>query len=134
MKISAIFATLALTPALLHAQPFSSTSAAPADTHTSTAPLRVSTGVVAPRLIYKAGLSSNPDWHWVASGPVRTAEVLLTVDATGHATNVRISKSAGTDLDANVLASVSQYRFQPATVDSQPTPMDVDLTLDITRP
>ncbi len=43
----------------------------------------------------------------------------MTVDATGTPTNLKIVKSAGADLDRNVLEAVGQYRFTPATVDNQ---------------
>jgi TonB family protein len=132
MKIPRFFSALAFAPTLLHAAP--ATSAAAAPTATTGSPLRVSTGVVPPRLVYKVGVTSDMDWQWSAAGPMRTAEVSLTVDAAGHPTNLKIVKSAGSDLDTNILATVSQYRFQPATVDNQAEPMDVDLTLDIVRP
>jgi TonB family protein len=133
MKISSFFAAaLALAPTLLHAAPASSAAAAP--TATTGSSLRVSTGVVPPRLVYKVGITSGMDWQWSASGPMRTAQVSLTVDAAGHPTNLKIVKSAGADIDENILTAVNQYRFQPATVDSQAEPMDVDLTLDIVRP
>jgi TonB family protein len=131
MKISSLFAALALAPTLLHAAP--STSAA-APTATPGSPLRVSTGVVPPRLVYKVDITSDMDWQWSSSGPLRTAEVSLTVDAAGHPTNVKIVKSAGSDLDTNILAAVNQYRFQPATVNNQAEPMDMNLTLNIVRP
>src|ERR1700686_3051409 len=127
MKISSFFAALALAPILLHAAPAPSAAAAP--TATTGSPLRVSTGVVPPRLVYSVGVTSAMDWQWSAAGPMRTAEVSLTVDATGHATTVKIAKSAGADIDENILTAVNQYRFQPATVDNEPSPMDVDLTL-----
>jgi TonB family protein len=134
MKFSTVFAalaTIALTPSLLHAAPVSAAADAPTAT---TGHVRVSTGVVPPRLVYKVGVASAMDWQWTAAGHMRTAEVALTVDAAGHPTNVKIVKSAGPDIDQNILASVNQYRFQPATVDNQAEPMDVDLTLDIMHP
>lgn len=96
MKLTALLtATLALTPALLHAQPL--TAAAASDT-TGNAPIRVSTGVVPPRLIHSIDIPSDPSWEWQIAGKERTAEVSMTVDATGTPTNLKIVKSAGADL------------------------------------
>ena len=155
MKISALIATLALSPALLHAQAIqpaqaqtaghapvlearlngSQPLAATADNRTtSTAPVRISTGVVPPQLIHSVDVASDEDWEWSVAGPERTAEVSMTVDATGKPTHVQIIKSAGSDIDQNVLAAVDQYRFKPATVSNQPSPMDVNLTVNILKP
>jgi TonB family protein len=132
MKIIALLAALALSPALLHAQPL--TAAAADDATGSAHQLRVSTGVIAPQLVHSIDVPSDMDWEWQLAGKERTAEVSLTVDATGKPTNLKIVKSAGVDLDQNVLEAVSQYRFNPATVDHQAEPMGVDLTLNIVRP
>jgi len=133
MKIQTLLtATLALSPALLHAQPAAPASA-PSSTGT-THPIRVSTGVVPPHLIHKTDVASTMDWEWAEAGNQRTAEVSLVVDATGKPTHVQITKSAGYDLDQNVLEAVDQYRFTPATVSNQPASMDVDLTLNIDKP
>jgi TonB family protein len=132
MKIQFLLTTaLALSPALLQAQPLSAAAAGDA---TSTPQLRVSTGVVAPQLVHSIAVPSDMDWEWKVAGNERTAEVSLTVDATGKPTNVKIIKSAGVDLDRSVVESVGQYRFKPATVDNQAEPMGVDLTLNIVRP
>jgi TonB family protein len=146
MKITALLATLALSPVLLHAQ-----TAAPApqlQAHLNGAPLaaaataaagttsspRISTGVVPPHLIHTVDIASTRSLEWTVAGPERTAEVSMTVDATGKPTAVKIVKSAGVDLDPNVLEAVSQYRFTPATVSNQAAPMEVDLTINVLRP
>jgi TonB family protein len=144
MKISALLATLALTPALLHAQTAATAPklearlngaplAAPAAAGTTTT-FRVSTGVVPPHLVHTVDVASTQDWEWTVAGPERTAEVSMTVDATGKPTDLKIVKSAGVDLDPNVLEAVSQYRFTPATVSHQVAPMDVDLTINVLKP
>jgi TonB family protein len=133
MKITALLtAALALSPALLHAQPL--TAAAASDATGSSHPFRVSTGVVPPQLVHSIAVPSDMDWEWKLAGNERTAEVSLTVDAYGRPTNVKIVKSAGVDLDRNVLEAVGQYRFTPATVSNQAAPMDVDLTLNVRKP
>jgi TonB family protein len=144
MKITALLATLALSPVLLHAQTAATApqlearldgaqpvAAAAAGSATS---FRVSTGVVPPHLVHTVDIASTPDWEWTVAGPERTAEVSMTVDATGKPTDVKIVKSAGDDLDKSVLAAVNQYRFTPATVSNQAAPMNVDLTINVLHP
>jgi TonB family protein len=133
MKIQILLTTaLALSPALLNAQPLA--AAAASDATGTTSQVRVSTGVVPPQLVHSIDVPSDMDWEWISAGKERTAEVSLTVDATGKPTNLKIVKSAGIDIDRNVLEAVGQYRFKPATVDNQAEPMGVDLTLNIVRP
>ena len=148
MKISALIATLALSPVFLHAQAAAPaqelqarlngaqplTSAAADRTSATTAPLRVSTGVVPARLIHSVDVASTLNAEWRLAGDMRSAQVALTVDTTGKPTNLRILKSAGADLDQNVLDAVSQYRFSPATISNQAAPMNVELTVNILKP
>ncbi len=35
--------------------------------------------------------------------------------------------------DARVIETVRQFQFKPGTVDNQPTPVDMNLTVNITR-
>jgi TonB family protein len=143
-----IVATLALTPMLLHAQanspaqtqssPASATTlqsklvqpkelnASEAVAHTTT-PVRISTGVGAPKLIHTVAIESDSDW--IPSGFTfdRKTVVEMTVDATGKPSNLKILQSLGPVMDHNVLAAVSQYRFTPGTLDGAPTNVPVNL-------
>ena len=142
-----IVAALALTPMLLHAQansPAQTQSSSPASTlqsklvqpkelnaseavaHTTT-PLRISTGVGAPKLIHTVAIESDSDW--VPSGFTfdRKTVVEMTVDASGKPSNLKILQSLGPVMDHNVLAAVSQYRFTPGTLDGAPTAVPVNL-------
>ena len=142
-----IVATLALTPMLLHAQanspaqtpssPSSNTlqsklvepkelNASEAVAHTAT-PLRVSTGVIAPKLVYTISVESDTDF--VPRGFItdRRTVVEMVVDATGKPSNLKILQSLGPVMDHNVLAAVSQYRFSPGTLDGQATSVPVNL-------
>jgi len=117
-------AILSLSSFMLHAQVNS-----PAQTQVATngaAPQvrRISTGVVAPKLIYKVDLVAD------STGTAR----LLTDDTkvvVGKPSDLRILKSAGAGVDASVLAAVSQYRFAPGTVSNQPiaTPVDLEVLI-----
>jgi len=155
MKRSAMLAALALTPVLMHAQAITPTptkasspaqlqaklmnstsfeAAAGSSAASVPANVRISTGVVAPRLVHTVDVQSNPDWQWRTAGLYRTAVVAMTVDETGKPTNLKIIQSAGSDLDENVLAAVNQYRFAPGTVSNQPTSIELNLRVDITNP
>src|SRR5271170_6067408 len=105
-----IVATLLLTPMLLHAQAnspaqtqtpgtstlqsklvqpneFSSSEADHSTAHTS--PFRISTGVVAPKLISTVGIESDSDTPRIV-GLDRKALVEMTVDATGKPTDLKV--------------------------------------------
>ena len=142
-----IVATLALTPMLLHAQANSPahTQSSPASSTlqsklvqpkelnaseavaSTTSPLRISTGVGAPKLIHTVAIESDSDW--IPSGFTfdRKTVVELTVDATGKPSNLKVLQSLGPVMDHNVLAAVSQYRFTPGTLDGAPTAVPVNL-------
>ena len=141
----ALLATLALSPVLLHAQANSpaqleSKLAAPAaigttaDRGTTSKPLRVSTGVSAPKLIHSVSVSSDNTWPWTVVGVARTVVVGMVVDANGVPTDLKIVKSVGPELDKNVLAAVAQYRFKPGTVSNQPTAFPVNLEINLLSP
>jgi TonB family protein len=142
-----IVATLALSPMLLHAQansPAKTQTATPilrselvAPTFTgsesdrgsnSTAPLRISTGVNAPKLVYTVAVQSDADFVPTTQFE-RTAVVAMTVDASGKPTDLKIVQSVNPVMDRNVLNAVSQYRFTPGTLDNQPTAVPVNLAV-----
>jgi TonB family protein len=142
-----IVAALALTPMLLHAQANSPapTQSSPASTTLqsklvqpkelnssegvahNTTPIRISTGVGAPKLIHTVAIES--DSNWIPSGFAiqRETVVEMTVDASGKPSNLKILQSLGPVMDHNVLAAVGQYRFTPGTLDGAPTSVPVNL-------
>jgi outer membrane biosynthesis protein TonB len=142
-----IAATLALTPMLLHAQANSpaQTQSSPASTTLqsklvqpkelngseaaapTTTPVRVSTGVGAPKLIHTVAVESDANWIPTAGAFERKTVVEMMVDATGKPSNLKIVQSLGPVMDHNVLAAVSQYRFTPGTLDGAPTAVPVNL-------
>jgi hypothetical protein len=140
-----IVATLALTPMLLHAQansPAQTPSKPSASLHSkliqpkefnsseadhgTVAPIRISTGVVAPKLISTVQIESDSD-RTSAFRIERKTTVAMTVDATGKPSELKIVGSLGPVMDRNVLAAVSQYRFTPGTLDGAPTAVPVNL-------
>jgi len=141
----ALLATLALSPVLLHAQANSpaqleSKLSAPAigaaadRGATVSKPLRVSTGVAKPRLIHQVDVNTDSVWPLTASGVSRTVVVGMTVDKNGVPTDLKTVRSAGPELDHNVLAAVAQYRFKPGTVSDQPVDFPVNLEMTLLSP
>ncbi len=89
---------------------------------------RVSTGVTAPLLIHTASFNAPQDSiSKLFRGIDQKVVVNMTVDETGKPVNLSIVKSSGVAIDNQVLATVSQYRYQPATLDGQPTAVPVKL-------
>ncbi len=141
-----IVATLLLSPMLLHAQ-----AKSPAQPQTSTlqsklvqpatfgsgpesntigtaTSVRVSTGVNAPKLVHTVDVESDAAFTEAARFE-RTAVVSLTVDPSGKPSDLKIVQSVNPIMDKNVLAAVSQYRFTPGTLDSQPVSIPVNLSV-----
>ncbi len=149
---SMLIATLALSPALLYAQaivPAQPQAAgnvpalqaklnAPKTLDTldrvAIAPERVSTGVVKAKLIHSVAIPTQPTVEWNNAGKYRTAVVEMVVDENGKPSEVKLVKSAGSDLDKGVLAAVREYRFEPATVSNVRVPVTVDLKVNIQNP
>jgi TonB family protein len=144
-----MLAILALSPVLLHAQSKSpaqpestpvlqSTNLQPAifaagkgaAAAAATTPVRVSTGVVFPVLVHKVPLTQT---SMVPVGYMhnRTVDVAFVLDASGKPTDIRVVKSAGALTDQQVVSSVSEYRYKPATLDGQPTPIEVTLSVNV---
>ena len=144
-----IVATLALTPMLLHAQ---ASSPAPTQTSGTSTTLqskliqpsdlnsseadhgtahvttsRISTGVVAPKLIRTVQIESDYLATPRGFNVERKTVVAMMVDATGKPSDLKILRSLGPVMDRNVLAAVSQYRFAPGTLDGQPASVPVNL-------
>jgi len=125
-------AILSLSSLMLHAQ-----ASTPAQTQVaSDGPVqvkRVSTGVIAPKLIYKVDVNAD------LTGPARlvsndtTVVVGMVVDKTGKPSDLKILRSADPLLDQSVLAAVSQYRFTPGTVSNEPVAIPLNLEVVISN-
>jgi TonB family protein len=100
----------------------------------ATTPVRVSTGVGAPKLIYTVGVEADSDSIAMGFNTDKTTVVEMTVDATGKPTDLKIVGSLGPVMDHNVLAAVSQYRFTPGTLDDKPTAIPVNLQVTLRSP
>lgn len=140
----ALLATLLLSPVLLHAQASSPAQhqfalasgpelGAAADRGTAiNRPLRISTGVVAPKLVYSVSVNSGITRPWTDVAANKTVTVGMVVDAEGKPTELKIVKSAGPIVDHSVLEAVSLYRFQPGTVSNQPVAFPLNLEINLT--
>ncbi len=129
-SLTVILLSTLLAPA---AVPAIAADAVTADTATSGAAVRVSTGVVAPAVINSGDFTVSAD---AMSGVVvdKPAVVLaLRVNEKGIAENVRVVRSINTRVDAQVLEAVRDFRFKPATLDKQPVPVDLHLTVVVQR-
>jgi TonB family protein len=110
----------------------SASAASPADrTQAIATHPRVSTGVIEPKLIHTVTIHQDTLSVGFLSRNFRSAAVSMVVDEEGKPTDLKIIQSAGADMDPNILAAVSQYRFQPATISGQKTAMALNLHLDI---
>lgn len=144
-----LVAALALSPVMLHAQatsPAQPQSSAPvlesklaapalsssADHSATASPIRITTGVTAPKLIHVVDIPADgASWAWNVSGIDRTAVVSMLVDEKGVPSDLKITRSVGADMDKNVLAAVKQYRFQPGSLNHKPTAVPVNLEVVI---
>lgn len=146
----AILAALALSPVLLHAQanslaqpkttlesrlatPKEITDAVDRGAATATTPRRVSTGVVAPKLIHVIDVATESPSPFNYAGP-RIVVVGMIVGTDGVPTDLKIVQSAGPLVDKDVLAAVSQYRFKPGTVSDQPVAIPLNLSINLVPP
>jgi TonB family protein len=125
-------AILSLSSLMLHAQ-----ASTPAQTQVaSNGPAqvkRVSTGVIAPKLIYKVDVVADSNETARLFNNDCTVVVGMIVDKTGKPTDLKIVKSADPGVDQSVLTAVSQYRFAPGTVSNEPIAMPVNLEVLITN-
>lgn len=54
----------------------------------------------------------------------------LVVDTKGKPQNIRVKKSLDKGLDANAVKAARKYRFQPATMNGKPVPVEINVVVD----
>ncbi len=125
-------AILSLSSLMLHAQ-----ASTPAQTQVaSNGPAqvkRISTGVIAPKLIYKVDVVAGPTIPARLLSSDATVVVGMVVDKTGKPSDLKIVRSVDPALDQSVLAAVSHYRFTPGTVSNEPVAIPVNLEVVISN-
>jgi len=102
------------------------------DAVVTTSNLRVSTGVKAPVVLDTAAISLPQGMLDTLPAGAQVA-LALTVDKYGVPQNIRVVKSLNQSLDASVVEAVRHFRFRPGTMDNQPIPVDLNLTVTVTQ-
>jgi TonB family protein len=145
-----IAAALLLSPAVLHAQASKQLAglnleartyalemampavagAAASSAIADTAMLRVSTGVLAAKVIHSTPIvvsanELNPTANRVV--------VKVLVDENGLPQNAKIVSSVNPQLNQRVIEAVQHYRFQPAQLDQQAVPQHINIAFDFQR-
>jgi TonB family protein len=130
MRILLTTAILSLSSVMLHAQANSPAQTQVASIGSEPQIRHVSTGVVAPKLIYTVDVQTDESTSRFLPNDTRVV-VGMVVDKTGKPAELKIVKSANAEVDARVLNAVSQYRFTPGTVSNQPIASPVNLEVVI---
>jgi TonB family protein len=115
------------------AQPKGLMLSAAAATSPAKSGVRISTGVVAPKLVKTVQINDDGSRISQLFPGNREVVVAMIVDATGKPSGLKIVKSAGDSMDKNVLAAVSEYRFQPGTVSGQAVEFPLNLDIEIQK-
>jgi TonB family protein len=125
-----LVSSLLLSSLTLPAAAFAST---PVDDATAPTPIRVSTGVTQPVLVNSAYLEI-PDGYSIDAIPNDAQVALsLTINEKGQPENIQVTKSFNKFWDARVIETVREFHFKPGTVDNQPTPVDMNLVVNISK-
>ncbi|HEV2327101.1 MAG TPA: TonB family protein [Terracidiphilus sp.] len=95
--------------------------------------LRVSTGVKAPIILDTAEIALPQDVAVDSLPAGAQVGLALTVDQYGVPRNIRVVKSLSPSLDESVVEAVRHFRFRPGSMDNQPVPVDLNLTVTIDR-
>jgi TonB family protein len=126
-----IASTIVLSSLLLPAAAFASK---PADEPAATTAVpRVSTGVIGP--VLENSLTLFAPEGLPASAIPADAQVGLSfvVDEKGVPENIQVTKSINATWDTQVVEAVSKLHYRPARIDDQKIPVDMNLTVFITR-
>jgi len=88
--------------------------------------------LVQPKLIHTVEITANGQPHYFVCAQKRVLTLTLDVAADGKPTNIAILDPQNIDLDEQIVATVSQYRFRPATLDGKATSMAVRIKFVLT--
>jgi TonB family protein len=122
--------SIMLSSLTLPAAAFAST---PVDDATAPTPIRVSSGVTEPVLVNSAYLTVPVGYSIDAIPSDAQVGLSLTINAKGQPENIQVTKSFSKLWDARVIETVREFHFKPATVDNEPTPVDMNLVVNITK-
>lgn len=105
-------------------------SSSPAtDVPTISHPVRISTGVVWPRLISEPAFKISQE-DLGANPELKHVIVSFRVDESGKPENIRLTQSVNPTVDQRVMRAVSQYRYLPATLNGQKVAVNVNLQVN----
>jgi TonB family protein len=126
-----IVAILSLSSFMLHAQANTPAQTQVASNGSAPQVKRISTGVIAPKLIYKVDVVADSTGTARLISDDTKVVVGMIVDKNGRPSDLKIIKSAGAGVDASVLAAVSQYRFTPGMVSNEPiaSPLNLEVVI-----
>jgi TonB family protein len=126
-----IVAILSLSSFMLHAQANTPAQTQVASNGSAPQVKRISTGVIAPKLIYKVDVVADSTGTARLINDDTKVVVGMIVDKNGRPSDLKIIKSAGAGVDASVLAAVSQYRFTPGMVSNEPiaSPLNLEVVI-----
>ncbi len=100
------------------------------DNSTASQPLRISTGVVWPKLIAEPAFKVSQE-DFVGHNPALSHLIVaFKVDENGIPQNVHLLNSINPEVDGLVTDSVRQYRFEPGTLDNQKIAVDVNMRVN----
>jgi TonB family protein len=92
--------------------------------------LRISSGVVWPKLISEPSFKISSSDFMGRNLATEQVIVSYTVDESGKPQNVHLTKSVNPVVDERVLNAVRQYRYAPATLNSQKVAVDINLEVN----
>ena len=115
--------------------PAAASASTPSDDASATARApRVSTGVIAPTLLEPmVNIRIPADLPQDAIPVDAQVGLTLVVDENGKPQDIRVVKGVNPFWDARVVEAVSKFHYRPGTVDAQPVPVDMNLTVNIAR-
>ncbi len=114
--------------------PAAASASTPADDSTAPTPApRVSTGVIVPTLIQVIDLSIPADLPQDAIPVDAQVTLSFTVDEKGRPQNIQVVKGVNPFWDARVVEAVSKFHYRPGSIDNQPIPIAMNLTVNIAR-
>lgn len=123
--VAAMLLSCLLAPGAVHASSGEADTPAPA--------IRITTGVIPPVVLNSSNFTVTSD-ALAGVGLDKPSIVLsLKVDEKGYTQNVRVVRSINPRVDAQVLEAVRDFRFRPATLDQQPVPVNLQLTVVVNR-
>lgn len=100
-------------------------------TSVASTPVKVSTGVIAPKILHTVAVDQYHATLTKFPGQDSVVVVSMMVDTTGKPTNLKVVKSQNPFMDERVLEALSQFRFQPGTLDGQEIALPVTIEYTI---